>query len=63
MSLDFKLILDEFNRRFDELEIRWDRRFSSAAYIDLPPTPLSVNNSSNASASAPPTVVVVIADN
>ena len=23
-----KLILDEFNRRFDEMEARWDRRFS-----------------------------------
>jgi hypothetical protein len=63
MSLDFKLILDEFNRRFDELEIRWDRRFSSAAYIDLPPTSLSINHSSNASTSAPPTPVAVIADN
>jgi diadenosine tetraphosphatase ApaH/serine/threonine PP2A family protein phosphatase len=63
MSLDFTLILDEFNRRFDELETRWDRRFSSAAYIDLPPTSLSINHSSDASASAPPTPVAVIADN
>ena len=63
MSLDFKLILDEFNRRFDELEIRWDRRFSSAAYIDLPRTSLSINHSSDAFASAPPTPVAVIADN
>jgi hypothetical protein len=62
MSLDFKLILDEFNRRFDELEIRWDRRFSLAAYIDLLPTSLSINHP-DASASAPPTPVVVIADN
>jgi pentatricopeptide repeat protein len=63
MSLDFKLFLDEFNRRFDELEIRWGQRFSSAAYIDLPPTPLSTNHSSDASASALPTLVAVIADN
>jgi hypothetical protein len=68
MSLDFKLILDELNRRFDELEIRWDRRFSPSTYLDHPPTPLSVHQSSDASASTPPTPtaavgVVVIADN
>ena len=69
MTLDVKLILDEFNRRFDEWETRWDRRFSSAAYIDQPPTPPSVNHpSSDASARAPPTWAaavgaVVIADN
>jgi hypothetical protein len=69
MTLDVKLILDEFNRRFDEWETRWDWRFSSAAYIDQPPTPPSVNHpSSDASARAPPTRAVavgavVIADN
>jgi hypothetical protein len=68
MSLDFKLILDELNRRFDELEVRWDRRFSPSVYLDLPPTLLSVHQSSDASASAPPTPTaavgaVVIADN
>eukprot|EP00267_Zea_mays_P035321 XP_008670963.1 uncharacterized protein LOC103648252 [Zea mays] len=68
MSLDFKLILDELNRRFDELEVRWDRRFSPSAYLDLPPTLLSVHQSSDTSASMPPTPTaavgtVVIADN
>jgi hypothetical protein len=69
MTLNVKLILDEFNRRFDEWETRWDRRFSSAAYIDQPPTPPSVNHpSSDASARAPSTRAaavgaVVIADN
>jgi hypothetical protein len=68
MTLDVKLILDEFNRRFDEWETRWDRRFSSAAYIDQPPTPPSVNHPSDASARAPPTRAaavgaVVTADN
>jgi hypothetical protein len=31
MPLDFKLILHEFNRRFDELNTRWDRRFDTFA--------------------------------
>jgi hypothetical protein len=28
MTLDFKLILDEFNRRFDEMDARLDLRFA-----------------------------------
>jgi hypothetical protein len=69
MTLDVKLILDEFDRRFDEWETRWDRCFSSAAYIDQPPTPPSVNHpSSDACDRAPATRAaavgaVVIADN
>jgi hypothetical protein len=31
MPLHFKLILNEFNRRFDELNTRWDRRFDTFA--------------------------------
>jgi hypothetical protein len=60
MSLDFKLILDEFNQRFDKIETRWYQRFLPSVYLDLPPTPLDVNHSSfDASASVPPTPAMV----
>jgi hypothetical protein len=42
MTLDVKLILDEFNRRFDEWETRWDRRFSPPPVMELQDDPSSV---------------------
>ena len=41
MTLDVKLILDEFNRRFDEWETRWDRRFSPPPVMELQDDPSS----------------------
>jgi hypothetical protein len=37
MTLNFKLILDEFNRRFDEWEARWDQRFSPPPSMEPQP--------------------------
>jgi hypothetical protein len=37
MTLNFKLILDKFNRRFDEWEARWDQHFSPPPSMEPQP--------------------------